>query len=129
MQNGIAIGPMTKVSLIISAFAVHSTDGAPQANIQFEFVYGIGKEGLSAFEKELHGLSVGTRLKIRPAVDEMKSYFEHLRCPLLEAVKIQPPFDLTIDVQSVTPVTNRELVHALANRDVGGCGCDCGCGC
>ena len=129
MQNATAISPLTKVTLTLTARADDSSMGQPQVKTQFEFVYGIGAEGLSAFEKELHGLFIGDRVTIRTTADEMQSYFEHLRCPLLEAVKLQPPFDLTIEVQSATPATNRELVHALANRDVGGCDCDCGCGC
>ncbi len=127
MQNATAIGPLTKVSL---AFAVSDDvpgDSPPAGDIQFEFVYGIGTEGLSTFEKELHGLLAGARLQIRVETKEMQSYFEHLRCPLLEAVKIQPPLNLAIKVLSVRPATDRELVHALANRDSGGC--DCGCGC
>jgi hypothetical protein len=129
MQNATAISPLTKVTLTLTACADDSSTGPPQAKTQFEFVYGIGTGGLSAFEKELHGLFIGDRMTIRATADEMQSYFEHLRCPILEAVKLQPPFDLTIEVQSATPATNRELVHALANIDVNGCDCDCGCGC
>jgi len=129
MQNATAISPLTKVTLTLTACPDNSSIGPSPAKTQFEFVYGIGTEGLSAFEKELHGLFIGDRMTIRAVADEMQSYFEHLRCPLLEAVKLQPPFDLTIEVQSVTLATNRELVHALANRDVSGCDCDCGCGC
>lgn len=127
MQNATAIGPLTNVSLALAASVDAPGHRPPPVNIQFEFVYGIGTEGLSAFEKELHGLLAGARMKIRVETDEMQSYFEHLRCPLLEALKIQPPLDLAIKVLSVRPATDRELVHALANRDGGGC--DCGCGC
>ncbi len=129
MQNATAIGPLTKVTLILAASADDSSEAPPQENIQFEFVYGIGTAGLSAFEMELQGLSAGARIKVRTQTNLVQSYFEHLRCPLLEAVKIQPPFDLSIEVLSVRPATHRELVHALANIDGSECNCDCGCGC
>lgn len=129
MQNATAIGPLTKVSLTLAASDDAPGHRPPPANIQFEFVYGIGTEGLCTFEKELHGVLAGTRMKIRVETKEMQSYFEHLRCPLLDALKIQPPLNLAIEVLSVRPATDRELVHALANKDSSGCDCDCGCGC
>ena len=129
MQNSTAIGPLTKVSLTLAACRDDPGDKPPAANIQFEFVYGIGTGGLSAFEKALYGLLAGARMKIRVETKEMQSYFEHLRCPLSEAVKIRPPLNLAIEVLSVRPATDRELVHALANRDSGGCDCGCGCAC
>ena len=129
MHNSTAIGPLTKVSLALAASEYDPGNRQPAAKIQFEFIYGIGTEGLSAFEKELHGLLPGARMKTRIEIKEMESFFEHLRCRLSEAVKIQPPFNLAIEVLSVRPATDRELVHALANRDSGGCDCGCGCAC
>lgn len=129
MQNGTVISPLTKISLAVSAHSLEQDDRQVRSGAVFDFVYGIGTEGLSGFETKLHGLAPGARLNIRIMADEAPSYFEHLRCPLLDALKIQPPFDLNIEVRSVAPATNRELVHALANKDTGGCGCDCGCGC
>jgi hypothetical protein len=129
MQNIIAIGPLTKVRLNLTARADDSSGGPLQANAQLEFIYGIGTDGLSAFEKKLHGLLAGARMTIRAEADGMQFYFEHLRCPLIEALQLHPPFDLAIEVLSVTNATNRELVHALANRDGSGCDCNCGCDC
>jgi len=129
MLNATAISPLTKVSLSLSAADDASGHKLTPADIQFEFIYGIGTEGLSTFEKELHGLLAGARMTIRVETREMESYFEHLRCPLLEAVRIQPPFNLAIEVLSVRPATDRELVQALANKDSSGCDCDCGCDC
>ena len=121
MQNETGIGPLTKVSLIVTPSFDGSGDRPTEANIGFEFIYGIGTDGLCTFEKVLNGLSAGARIKIRVEANEMQSYFEHLQCPLLEALKTRPPFNLAIEILSVTPATDRELVHALANKDGSGC--------
>ncbi len=128
MQNATPIGPLTKISLSIDVLTIEPDSQPIRTGALFEFVYGIGTQGLSAFEKKLHGLEPGSRTKIRIANIDVQSYFEHLRGPLLDTLKIYPPFDMNIEVRSVSPTTDRELVHALADKNVDGCACNCGCG-
>ena len=129
MPIAAAIGPLTKVALKLTVSGERGQERPTAAIIRFEFVFGIGTQGLSAFEMDLSGLSEGARKKIQIEAHETQLYFEHLRCPLLEALRSIPPFDLEIEVLSVTPVTDRELVYALANKEGSGCDCDCDCGC
>lgn len=129
MQSATAIGPLTKVTLSLAVFDDLQGGRPPQAHTQFEFIYGIGTDGLTTFEKELHGLLPGAGMTIRVESDSISAYFEHLRGPILEAVKTHPPFNLALEVLSATPATDHELVKALAQKDTNGCGCECGCGC
>ena len=129
MQDSITIKPLTKVSLLLGTFWDDQNEPQSPANIKFDFIYGIGTEGLTAFEKDIHGMAIGHQIDIRVSPGQMQSYFEHLTPPLIEAVDIRPPFVLRVEIQSLAPATDRELIHALANKNAGwGGGCDCGCG-
>ena len=130
MVDAPCIAPLTNVSVKIAANPVANEARMPAPEIHFSFIYGIGTEGLTAFEKALHGMTPGERVAIGVPSMQMQNYFEHLLNPLMEAVHADPPFELEIEVVNVAPVSDRELVHALARKSEGsGCGCDCGCGC
>ena len=128
MSHTATVGPMHKISLSLSATGSSPDQTRAVSAKPFEFIYGIGTEGMSAFELALHGKSAGEKLSTRVAYHTMHTYFEHLLCPLMEAVQISPPFDLDIEIHSVSPVSDRELVRALAQKS-GCCDGDCGCGC
>jgi hypothetical protein len=115
---------MCKVSL--SLIPVHDT--GPAGATPFEFIYGIGTEGISAFEQALFGKTVGDTLSLRVEGNSMSTYFERLLCPLIDALGTNPPFTLNVEIRSVSPVSDRELVRALA-QITDGCSGDCGCGC
>lgn len=130
MASAPTIGPLTKVTLLLKVSTADKNPSGAPSEVGFDFLYGIGSAGLSDFEIELHGHAPGDQLNIPVNPDHIRTYFEHLFCPLMEALKTHPPFDLHIEVQSVQAATDRELVTALANK--GGSaegGCDCGCGC
>ncbi len=78
------------------------------------------------------GLSPGERTRLHIDAANESSFFEHLKNPLLKAVETAPPFELFIEVMSVEPVSERELIKALAEKTESGvldCGCGCSCGC
>lgn len=130
MEDAPSIAPLTKVSVKLNANPIANGAPLPASEIHFSFIYGIGTEGLTAFEKALHGRTPGERFTIGVPSMQIHNYFEHLLNPLMEAIHIDPPFELEIEVLNVAPVSDRELVHALARKSEGsGCGCDCGCGC
>lgn len=128
MDKASTIGPLKKVCLQLEAFSKDGVRLLRQAPVDFVFIYGIGIGGITSFEKVLHGKAPGERLRVQINPFEVQGFFEHLRHPLMNALKIEPPFDLGVQVHSVTPVSNRELVQSLA-KNSDGCGGDCGCGC
>ncbi len=132
MNNSLSIAPLTRVTLQLEMPPVDPERTDPSDQNTFSFVCGLGIEGLTAFEKELQGMSPGDRTNLHIDPLSMASYLEHLKSPLLAAAMVDPPFELTIRVVSVNPVSERELVRALAEKtEAGGsdCGCDCSCGC
>lgn len=131
MNNTAAIAPLTKVSLSIDKISKNMNPVTSSQSVHFEFVYGIATEGLTAFELTLSDKVPGDRVNIQIEPSQARPYFEHLLPPLLEAFNSELPSHLNIEVTSVSQVSDRELVRALAEKNEGGgCGggCECGCG-
>ncbi len=124
------IDHLNKVTLALSANGT-ICHGAPlNAEQELTFVYGIGTQGITAFEQQLHGKGPGDTLIMSVDRHNFSVNFEHLGLPLLNAVGTHPPFDLKIEIKSVSAASDLEVVRALAQKgESGGCGGDCGCGC
>jgi hypothetical protein len=124
------IAPLTKVTLELTVSSGKQPENPTESTVDFDFVCGIGTQGLTAFEVDLLGKRPGERLQVHIEAGAMADYFEHLRTPILEALETEPPFDLNLAVRTVSRISPRELVYALARKggDGGGCGCGCDCG-
>lgn len=120
------VAPLTKVILKLAVSSDATASGALRSDVDFSFVYGIGTQGFSAFEMDLMGKHPGDHMHLHVSTAQMDDYFEHLRPPLLKALKTDPPFDLDLTIQEVSPVSERELIKAMAQKGGdGGCGCGC----
>ncbi len=130
MKQYNAITPLTKVVLHCK---VQTFDQAPATfkNEQdFSFISGIGAEGLTPFEMALAGKPLGQCLTLSIGKNQPTAFFEHLWTPLKTVLQTEPPFDLQLEIKSVTAPTDRELVRALAEKaEADGCSCGGGCGC
>lgn len=130
MTDCTTIAPLTKVTLTVQAETAQIQPPAANMPADLSFIFGIGIEGLTDFELAILGKAPGDHLtlpigKVPPSVQ-----LEHLLSPLMEVVQIPPPFDLHVEVKSVVPATDLEVVHALSHKtDGGGCDCGGGCGC
>lgn len=130
MKDAETVKPLTKVTLKINTIAKDAPLQTAPLEINFDFVYGIATEGLTAFEVTLSDKSPGDRVNIQISPSQAPAYFEHLLSPLAEAFQTELPSHLKVEIASVAPVTDRELVRALADKNEGGgCGGNCGCGC
>lgn len=120
------VAPLTKVTLKLAVSSSAPAGDASCSEVDFSFVYGIGTQGLSAFEMGLTGKHPGDRLHLHVSPTQMADDFEHLRPALLKALKTDPPFDLDLTIQEVSHVSERELIKAMAEKsDDSGCGCGC----
>ena len=128
MTHSATVGPMHKITLSLTAAGTDPGKAATGSTRTVAFIFGIGTEGMSAFEQALLGQPVGFKMSIRVEHHTMHTYFEHLLCPVMEGLNSSTPFDLNVEILSVAPVSDREMVQALAQKS-GGCGGDCGCGC
>ena len=94
---------------------------------QFEFIFGLGTEGLTPFEYELAGKTEGDKIVIELEREKIHDLFQHLYkhlCPFPETPAL---FALKAEVVHVAPTETRDVIRALS--EITGCGSDCSCGC
>jgi hypothetical protein len=120
------VSPLKKVALKLAVSSETTAPDASLSEVDFSFVYGIGTQGLSGFEMDLMGKHSGDRMHLHINRANMADYFDHLHQPFLKVLKIDPPFDLDLTIGEVSPVSERELITAMAQGGGdGGCGCGC----
>lgn len=90
----------------------------------FEFVFGIGTEGLSPFEIELSGKGLGYEREFNLTREEVGRLFHHLLPPLF-LYDMPEAFTLKVRVVGVTKADQREIIKAMAESS--SCGSHC-CG-
>ena len=117
--NSPTIENLTKVSLTIKN--EDSPSGSP-----FEFIYGVGSQGITPFEKTLFGKGVGDQVRFDISPAEYCETIGHLELPLLKQTGIMKPMSLKVTIDAIAKPTDQEVVKAMAAG--GSCG-DCGCGC
>jgi hypothetical protein len=96
----------------------------------FEFIFGLGPEGMTPFEYELVDKSEGEDVLIHLKKDNLTRFFEHLNPPLTDLFAKNDEVFLKVKIVSIVPAENREIVKSMAAvASLGKSGCDCGCGC
>lgn len=129
-----AIEPLKKVKLSIAAGIRPGGNDLTPTPLEYEFLYGIGSQGLEPFEAALHGKATGECLTVTVAASEAPIFFGRFLRPVLRLLGLQTcpaALFLSLSVTRVADAENREVVQALAREaGHGGCGgsCDCGCG-
>jgi hypothetical protein len=90
----------------------------------FDFVFGIGVDGLSPFEIDLEGKGAGYESAYHLTRAELNGLFQHLLPPLF-LCDIPEAFTLKIRVVGIGQADQREVIKAMA--EASSCGSDC-CG-
>lgn len=97
---------------------------------EFKFIFGLGPEGMTPFEYELVDKSEGEDVLIHLKKDNYYRFFEHLNPPLTDLFDKNDEIFLKVNIVSVAPAENREIVKSMAAMAAHGqSGGDCGCGC
>jgi hypothetical protein len=129
MENSkINIGPMKKVTLRIETGHTRDLMDLTRTPISFEFIFGVGVQGLSPFEAAFDGKACGDAVFLKIHSRETTELFEHLSLPLDEFIHKAPVFYLRATIDKVAAAEDREIVSAMAGASACGQG-DCGCGC
>lgn len=128
-----SIQPLKKVGLAIKAGNGPEKYNLTPSPMAFEFLYGIGSDGLTPFEVMLGGKAEGDTLTLAVSADDAPQFFGHFLLSLRQGLGLHLlPAELCLDlkVTAVSDAENREMVQALARAaGHGGCGGSCGCGC
>jgi len=120
---------LTKVTLWLQAgTAADHTDLTP-ADLEFEFIFGIGSGGMCPFEYQLVNKAAGEEIVIQVKREELYPLFEHLRPPIMNLFEKYDVLHLKIKILRIAKPENTEVIKALSEMASHHHDCDCGCGC
>ncbi len=119
---------MKKVKLLIEAGRTRDRMGLTRTPLSFEFIFGVGVQGLSPFEAALEGKTCGESVFFKIHSRDTGELFEHLSPPLDEFIHKVPVFYLKAFIDKIAAAEDREIVSAMAGASACGQG-DCGCRC
>jgi hypothetical protein len=127
----ITVGNMKKITVAMETGTSPETMDLSKQPVSFQFVYGVGTEGLCLFEKALFGKRPDDEILLQVDPQQIGDMFGHLRQSLKSILPFGTPFYLKTRVTVVETANDRELIRAIAEGSGSGCGdgCDCGCGC
>ena len=92
----------------------------------FQFIYGVGAEGVCLFEKAHFEKRSGEEVLLQVDPHQAGEIFGHLKQALINVLPMATPFYLKSTITAIEAADNREVVQAMAK---GTGSCDCGCGC
>lgn len=116
---------LKKLTLRLEAGTSPETMDLTDKPHRFEFVFGIGRNGLTAFESFLSQTPDEKETVFKIHRRKIHETFEHLDIPFLCAPNLPETFYLKSTVENTTPIESREIVKQLA--EMTSCGCSC-CG-
>lgn len=121
------IGPLQQVKLALEAGTTAESVALTPQPIAYDFIFGLGAEGLVPFERALADRRVGELISLRLDPRALQAAFEHLPLPGILLPARAADLFLRVTVVAVEPADQREVIRQLARRSA--CGGDCGCGC
>jgi len=124
-EDGNRVGPLKKIGLDIEAGTGPSRMDLTQVPAPFEFIFGLGREGLTPFEMELVGKKVGEDVVFFLKEQDVPAFFQH-HSPLPPGCRGEgDSIYLRVRITRVVRPEPREVIGALA--DIANCGDHC-CG-
>ena len=106
---------LKKIALSISPAATSAAPGKESAPLHCEFIYGIGPQGLTPFEYELAGKTVGDQFCITIDPSEAAEFFRHLPVDIAKRPANHASAIYAVKILNIAPADNREIVGAMAN--------------
>ena len=122
------IEPLKTVSLEYTAGTTPESNDLISAPKPLTFIFGIGTEGLTAFECALDGKAIGDNGSIEVSANSVEEIFGHILSGS-EMFTLNPGrFYLHYTIIGISDTAPSEVVRSIAAA-TGGCGGSCGCGC
>ncbi len=126
------IGYMKKVSLSLEAGTTQDSMDLSEQPFSFQFIYGVGTEGVCLFEKALFEKRPGEKILLQVDPHQTGEIFGHLKQRLFNFLPMNRSFYLKSTITAIETADSREIVQALAKGTGSsdcGCGCDGNCAC
>lgn len=120
---------LKKVHLLLEAGkTAKQMDLTPQT-LKFEFIFGIGPDGMCPFEYRLVNKNEGDTVLLPLKKEEIHLFFGHLQLPVLNLLEANHSIYLKAKVAKIEQTDSKEIVKALAQltSHSGDCGCGFGC--
>jgi hypothetical protein len=100
---------------------------------EFEFIFGLASEGMTAFEYQLAQKTQGQTISFQLKKEDVYDFFGPLQLPVRTLFTGgRDAVYLKVTITSVVAAESREIIRAMAEMLAyggGGCAGDCGCGC
>jgi len=123
------IDNLTKVTLRLEAGITADRMDLDPDESEFEFIFGIGPDGMCPFEYQIVNRAVGEEIRIHVKKEALQTLFEHLKLPIQNLFEKHAALFLTITILKIEQPENTEVIKALSALASHHHGCDCGCGC
>ena len=120
---------LTKVTLRLQAGSTEDDMNLSLSVPEFEFIFGIGPNGMCPFEYQLINKATGEEISMQLKKEQTHQMFEHLDLPVKGLFEKHDLLYLKIQILKIEQPDSREVVKALADIASHDHGCDCGCGC
>ena len=124
-ENLQVVGPLKKIRLLLEAGTGPDKLDLSLEPIPFEFILGVGSQGLSPFEFQLADKKEGDGLSLHIRVEELSDLFQHLLIPSLAIPESISEIYLNVKIVKVSQADPKEVIKAMA--EAAGCGDHC-CG-
>jgi hypothetical protein len=125
-KNAGTVKPLHTISLEVLAGSSPGARDLTPDPLALEFIFGLGVQGLSPFERLLEGLPAGDEARIELKRAVVPTTFLNLTPFFIELADRQDPLFLTVKVAGIRPAESREVIRAMARMVE--CGDDCCCG-
>ena len=123
---------MKKIRLSMEAGTSIKNMDLTDEPFDLNFIYGVGTDGITRFEKALFGKYPGDEITVEVTPLQINDMLGHLNQAIQNRVPLKSPCFLKARVIAVDAPDRREIVRAIAGgvaSDGCGCGGGCGCGC
>jgi hypothetical protein len=120
------IGYMKKITVSLEAGKTPDNMHLNEPPLSFQFIYGVGAEGVCLFEKALFEKQSGDEILLQVDPHQSGEIFGHLKQALINFLPMAAPFYLKTTITAIEAADNREIVQAIA-KGTGSCDCECGC--
>jgi len=120
---------LKKIRLLLAAGTSRDVTDLDLPISEFEFIFGLGRDGMSPFEYDLAEKAIGDEIAVHLYSNTFQAYLMHLQLPIHRLFEDRDSFYLTIRVDGIEPADGREVIKTMAEMAGHGSGCGCGCGC
>ncbi len=109
------VEPMKKVRIYYMLNPDSNAPDTPPVSGFREFIFGLGKEGLTPFESTLSGKMAGETVSISGKKKDLHTMFEHLTAIIdIFPSRLSNEFILSVNIDDVAYASPREIVKELA---------------